>query len=442
MKLISKRGKRDTVQKDEFAYPEVQWSEEQMRALQMATQSSVGDAPVSEEAAEHSFEHLEPPKKSIIKIALVVLFVLVLLSAAAFGGWYYWWTNHATFEYDLQPVVILYGQNVTSAEFLTQEAKDNGITSEFQNTGFTPVQGRVTVPLFLELGWRSLDTSATLYVMVPVSEIVHEFREESPDIDPYSLISNSEIARGIDYAVIFTEPPLALDKYEVGEYTLRLSLNGALFEVTLIIEDTTAPAATPVPVVTNIGEPVSPEEFVTDVYDASPIVDIDFIAIPDILSQREQLVEVIISDIFGNSSIFTSSLTIILDDLPPIFAGISLIESMVGKEVNYGRGVTVYDSFGRELEFEVEDSDVDINTEGEYTAFYIAYDLTGHITTEEFTVRIINADPAEVIRQADVILTQILADNMTTAGKVRAIHSYIRELLTFEESDEKPVSIM
>ena len=442
MKLVSKRGKRDTTQKDETKYPETEWSQEQMRALQMATQSNVNDVKVTEEAVDNSFEHLEPPKKSIIKIALLVLFILVLTAAVAFGVWYYWWTNHATFDYELKPVVILYGQNVLSDEFLTQESKDTGITAEFQNSDFAPVQGRVTVPLDLELGWRSLETTATLYVMVPVSEITHEFREELPDIDPLTLLSNAEIARGIDYDIKFSEPPLPLDLYEVGEHTLHLSLNGALFNVKLIIEDTTAPTATAVSVVTNIGEPVTAGEFVTNINDASMIAGVDFVAEPDILSHREQLVEVIISDIFGNSAIITSSLTVILNDLPPVIAGLSLIESMIGKEVEYGRGVTVFDSFGRELEFEVEDSGVDINTLGEYTAYYIAHDLTGNVTTEEFTVRIINADPAAILRQADSILAQILRNDMTTVQRVRAIFTYIRSSMTFDGSDDKkPVSL-
>jgi len=441
MKLVSKRGKRDSTQKLEISYPETQWSEEQMRALQMAAESNVADHPISEEAASQSFEHLAPPKKSFIKITLLVLLILTLVAAAGFGGWYYWWTNHATFEYDLKPVVILYGQSVTPSEFLTDKAIAEGISAEFQNPDFAPVQGRVTVPLVLELGWRSLETTATLYVMIPVIEILHEFREEAPEIDPFSLISNAEIARGILYDVDFTDPPLPLTDYLVGEYTLHLALNGTPFAVTLIIEDTLPPTATAVPVIIDIGESVEPEDFVTDVDDPSPIASIVFSEEPDTLAQREQLVEVIITDIFGNSAIFASSLTIVLNDAPPIIAGINPLESMVGQEVEYGIGVTAFDSFLREIEFYVDDSGVDIDEEGLYEAFYIAQDLTGNVTSEPFSVRIIGADPVEVNRQVDNVLRQILSNDMTTVEKIRAIHTYIRELLTLEESDVVPVSL-
>jgi len=466
MKLISKKGKRDASQKStnveanetpatepskaqnaqqppafEIAYPETQWSQEQMRALKMAAESKSGDLNVSEEATNHSFEHLAPPKKSILKIALLILLILIVTSAIAFGGWYYWWTNYATFDYDLQPVVILHGQRVFSSLFLTDEAKGSGISAKFQNSGFTPVQGRVTVPLTLELGWRSLDTTATLYALIPVTEIVHEYREEAADIDPVSLVANAEIARGIEYEIIFTEKPPALAAYEVGEYTLHLTLNGAPFEVTRIIEDTTAPTATPVSVVTNIGEQVYPEQFVTDINDASNISYVEFYSEPDIFTAKEQLVEVIITDIHGNYASITSSLTVIANDSPPVFEGVALIESMAGRAVAYGYGVIVYDSFGRELEFEVEDSGVNIDEKGEYTAFYIAHDLSGNVTTVEFTVLIIGADPEAVIKQADDIIGQILEDSMTNTEKIRAIHTYIRGLLTFAESDDKPVSL-
>jgi len=456
MKLISKSSKRDGTQKNkkngkpdiiqsqavEIAYPETQWSEEQKRALKMATQPSTVDEPhITDETADQIFEHLAPPKKSILKIALLVLLILILVSAASFGGWYYWWTTYATFEYDLQPVVILNGQNTFPSAFLTDEAKTEGISATFQNSDFSPVPGRVTVPLKLEYGWRSLETTATLFVMIPVTQVIREFREEAPDIDPFELISNAEIARGIDIDIHFTEPHFPLDAYEVGEYDLNLSLNGAPFSVVLIIEDTTAPTATSVPVVINIGDPVDPDDFVTEINDASSIASVAFVNEPDVLSHREQLIEVIITDEYGNYSTFTSSLSIILNDEPPVITGISLIESMVGKEVEYGHGVEAFDSFVREIAFSVDDSEVDIDKEGEYTAYYIAHDLTGLVTSVPFTVLIISVDPADVIKQADDILEQILEEDMTDVEKIQAIFTHIRTLLTFEESDEKPLSI-
>ncbi|MCL2628885.1 MAG: transglutaminase-like domain-containing protein [Oscillospiraceae bacterium] len=444
MKLFSKTGKRDTTQQTpvEIEYPETEWSDEQKRALQMATTPSAQNtAPISNEAVDQSFEHLAPPKKSIGKILLIVLLITVLVAAAAFGGWYYWWTTHATFDYELQPVVILNGQGVTPNEFLTDASISDGISAIFQNPEFTPVQGRVSVPLILDLGWRSLEATATLYVMVPLAQTTHEFRLEAPEINPVDLLSNAEIARGIFFEVDFVHKPFPLDTYDVGEYTLQLVLNDAPFEVLLVIEDTTPPSATSVSVVTNIGEPVEPGDFVTDVYDASGIASIMFANEPDVLLHREQLIEVIITDTFGNFATFTSSMTVILNDSPPIFDGVDIIESMVGQVVDYGAGVTVVDSFGRTLEFEVDDSEVDISKEGEYKASYIAHDLTGNMTSVPFTVLIISVDPADVLKQADDILESILEEDMSSTDKIRAIFTHIRGLVTLAESDDKPASI-
>jgi len=130
-----------------------------------------------------------------------------------------------------------------------------------------------------------------------------------------------------------------------------------------------------------------------------------------------------------------------LNESPPSFDGVALIESIVGKDVKYGVGVTAFDSFGRELEFDVIDGEVDVYEVGEYKAYYIAHDLTGNTTTEEFTVLIINVEPDEVIKQADDILEQILEDDMSDAEKIRAIFTYIRGFMSVQESDDEPKSI-
>jgi len=75
---------------------------------------------------------------SPVKTVLWVIFVLILIGGAGFAGLYYWWTNHATFDYALQPVVILEGQNIQADDFLTPGENADGVHAHLQDPDFQP----------------------------------------------------------------------------------------------------------------------------------------------------------------------------------------------------------------------------------------------------------------------------------------------------------------
>ncbi|MCL2079001.1 MAG: hypothetical protein FWH17_04060 [Oscillospiraceae bacterium] len=430
-------------------YSEVNWSSEQKRALLMVKEQKPGDAaPITQDDADQIFEHLAPPKKSVIKILLLIFFVLALLCGAAFGVWYYWEVNHATFEYELQTVVILQGQSVSPGEFLPESEKDRGVTAEFQNPDFRPLSGRMTVGLTLKLGLRTLEADTAVCIMLPEKEIAHEYKEDADPMLPSDFITNTEIARNIPYELIFTEPPLALSEYEVGEHILKLALNNAPFEVLLTVTDTTPPTATRLTHTVMIGEFVTPEDFITDISDHSPISSIDYVFFPpDTFSPETQDVVIAIEDIYGNRSEYAGTLVITLNQTPPIFTGIpELIEGMAGRPIAYEEGVSAYDDIGREIGYWIDDSDVDIDSTGIYTVRYITEDLSGLEAVWETTVYIIEADPLFVDKWIDDKLAEIFRDGMTQTQQARAILEAVRRTMlpgstvsdSFMQSDDPP----
>jgi transglutaminase-like putative cysteine protease len=278
-------------------------------------------------------------------------------------------------------------------------------------------------------------------VLTTIDQIQNEFTAPGPELKPVDFIANADVAAGTPFDVRFIEEPLPLEDYPVGEHTLRLSLNGAPFEVKLYVTDTTPPTATAVSRAIKIGESVTPYDFVTDIIDASPIGSVTFIREPDIFAKRDQIVEVAIEDIFGNRDVFVSSLTVLLNETPPVIEGATTIQAMVGSAILYRQEVTARDDFGREIDLHIDNRGVDVNTTGTYTATYWAEDLSGLRTEVEVTIYVIDIDPTDIETQIDEILSRIITDDMTQLQQVLAIHRYVRSNIRFAGVRGRPDSV-
>ena len=357
---------------------------------------------------------------------LLALLLMILLAGAGLGGWYYWWTTYTVFEYRLSPVVILQGQSVEAGDFLYPGEDMEHVSASFRSQGYRQTEGRQNVPLMLKMGWRTVDAVATLVILRPVENIYHEFASAGPELKPEDFITNADTAAGIHFDIRFTTEPLLLEDYPVGVSTLHLALNDTSFEVSLTVTDTTSPAATAVDRTIRIGEDVTPDDFITGIFDASPIKSVTFANKPDVYSHRDQIVEVIVEDIYGNTGVFVSSLTILLNTSPPVIEGTETIVSMVGNPILYRRGVRAFDSFNRELDFEVDSSRVDQDTEGDYTVVYWTVDRTGLRSEVEISVHILDVDMEFVNEEVDKALRSIIKDDMTQLEMVRAIYDWVR----------------
>ncbi|MCL2663126.1 MAG: transglutaminase-like domain-containing protein [Oscillospiraceae bacterium] len=365
-------------------------------------------------------------KRSPVKSVILSIFILTLLSGICFAGWFYWWTQYARFEYALQPVVVLSGQPVSAIDFIYPSETTGRISAAFTNLGFRPVPGAQSVSLTLSLGRRTLQATSGLFVLTPVTQLSHEYKEPAPELKPMDFISNIHTASGIAYDLRFVEEPLLLEEYDVGEHTLFLTLNGSPFEVQLDVADTTPPTATAIAVVINAGETAEPRQFLTDYYDASGIKSVEFVSMPNFLSDRDQIVEIEVTDNNGNSSIFNSELIVILNTEDPVIEGTDTIISRVNNPIIYLAGVTAFDDKGRALDVQVDSSGVDQFTVGEYTVLYYVVDATGNRSEVRETVFIIDVDIEAVYEEVDSVLDVILNDDMSQLEKVRAIHRWIQ----------------
>jgi hypothetical protein len=416
--------------KPKYVYPEATLSEKQMAELKKIVRPSAQRGAALQDSKQITMAEpigIEIKDRSIAKTVVFIVVLIGILSAAGFAGWYYWWTTHATFEYTLQPVVILDGQSVAPNDFLYPGEEMAGVTAVFRDPDFVPAVGLHFVPLTLTLNLRTVDTAAILYVLTPIEFLQHELSVEGVILRPVEFLSNADITTNVSFNIRFSEEPQPLEEYPVGTFPLHLSLNDVPFEVMLHVIDTTPPTAMPVNRTIQIGEEVFPEEFVTDIYDASPIASVAFLNEPDIFARQDTIVSVVIEDIFGNGAVFHAELFVMLNQTPPVIEGVpGIIESEAGTPVTYDPGATAYDDFGRELEVYIDNSGVDEETVGTYIAVYWAEDLTGLRTEVEVTVHVISVDPDYVIQQVDELLSRVINDRMTQAQKTLAIHNWVR----------------
>jgi len=430
-------------------YPEATLSEKQLAALHKVLGPAIEQVP-GQMTLGHGFTQnplydpsdpdapfsgeIEIKDRSVAKVVTLVIFLVLLLSAAGFAGWYYWWTTYATFEYTLQPVAVLQGQSINADDFLDHNEEDmKDVSAVFIEPKPEQISGLQYVSLTLIRGWRTVDTAAALYVLTPIEYIEHEFTEEGSLSRLTDFLTNAEAATGFPFTIRFVEDPLPLNEYPVGEFPLRLAVNDEPFEVTLKVSDTTPPTAVAVPFTTIIGEEVHPDDFIDDVFDASPINSITFDEAPDVMSVMNliQPVRIAIEDIYGNIGYVFSELTIEINREPPVIEGtVDTIESEVGTPVDYPLVMTAFDDFGRELDVMIDDSNVDTETEGTYKVIYWAEDLTGLHSAVEVTVHIIAAAPEYIMQRADEILNSIIRDGMTQVQKVLAINNWIRWTLS------------
>jgi len=149
---------------------------------------------------------------------------------------------------------------------------------------------------------------------------------------------------------------------------------------------------------------------------------------PDIFAAGEQVVEVVLEDYFGNQSLYTATLTVLPNEIPPRILGTRNIEVPVGGIIMYFSGVTAEDAFGKLLEVQLEGRHtVDINTPGMYQVTYVAVDRHGLRT--ERTINVIVTDPnidiLWIYSRIEEIFTRIMREDMSQVQQARAIFDWV-----------------
>ncbi len=199
-----------------------------------------------------------------------------------------------------------------------------------------------------------------------------------------------ETGSAIDLNAFLTEPledcgfytdVSAIDTSVPGSYgvVIKFSDFGKEFhqEAVLNVVDTTAPVGVAVPQMIYCGQLPDASCVVTDISDLAPVT-VSYASEPDVSNGGEFLFDVVLTDAYGNEGVVQVPFTVIDDHTAPLIYGAHDIEAFIGHSISYLDGITVTDNYDEEPELNVDTSQIDVSTPGEYPVTYTVSDENGN----------------------------------------------------------------
>lgn len=232
-----------------------------------------------------------------------------------------------------------------------------------------------------------------------------------------------------------------VDTSHVGEQEVVIDADGRERTSTLSVVDTTAPTAQAETAKIDVDGDLSPDELVTDIEDATDVT-CSFKEEPDLSQEGTVPVTVVLTDEGGNTAEVDSEVEVIIDTEPPVIDGVAPLEGFIGDPVSYKSEITVTDNCDKEVELEVDNSDVDTETAGTYDVRYVATDRAGNTAEAETTITMKEkpddyVEPEEVYAEADEVLAEITTDDMTLKQKAREIYDWCRNNIGYISTSDK-----
>ena len=173
-----------------------------------------------------------------------------------------------------------------------------------------------------------------------------------------------------------------INKKEVGEYELKVKINGEEESVKIIIKDTKAPELKLKNVTIYDDEKVSGKDaFIVSAKDASGEVKTNLKTEIDYKKIGTQKITIEAEDKYGNKVEKTANLTIKKDTEGPVFYGLSSMSVEKNSSPNYKSGVKAVDARDGSCTFSVNSSAVNLSKAGTYYITYTAKDKKGNSST-------------------------------------------------------------
>lgn len=131
----------------------------------------------------------------------------------------------------------------------------------------------------------------------------------------------------------------------------------------------------------------------------------------------------------GRSAKKTATVDVTVDKESPVISGVRVIAVSVGEAVAYRDGVTVTDDCDGTIELTVDDSQVDLETVGEYLITYTATDRTGKKTTVESKVNVYDNKISEEMlwEKLDPIIEKEGLKGLSKVDQVQRIWEYVHD---------------
>lgn len=220
-----------------------------------------------------------------------------------------------------------------------------------------------------------------------------------------------------------------------GTHSVKLAWGIMRYTAKLTVQDTVAPTGTVHDATVLIPNTLSPESMVTDIQDETAVT-VTFAQQPDLTAPGEQSVELVLTDLGGNTTKLAATVTVIKDTQAPTLLGVRDLLTYAGGTIAYRNGITVSDDYDENVTFTPDSSQIDLSTPGTYKLVYTATDASGNTTTKEATVTVLekreNHVELDVIyKRVDELLAQFITEDMTDRQKAEAIYVWTRIHFTY-----------
>lgn len=223
----------------------------------------------------------------------------------------------------------------------------------------------------------------------------------------------------------------------VGVYVLQISANGTVYDVVLEIADRTPPIAT----VTHLEcYNILPEasSFVSDIVDKSEVtVRFETEPTPGVSGRVD--VNIVLTDAYGNSTVYATYFTVLNDTTPPVFVKApDSLEVDTGKTIIWRAAVEATDDNGTP-ELSLDTTGADLNVPGVYTVYIVATDRAGNQAKKAVKLNVndgsITDDMlADAIDKLDKELG--ITSNMTVEEKIYAVFRFAYDNIKYSNTSK------
>ncbi|MBQ6184129.1 MAG: transglutaminase domain-containing protein [Clostridia bacterium] len=333
--------------------------------------------------------------------------------------------EHITFpkEINIVSLVVSDRDPLEPSDFVSAPA---GIdyTVEYAKAPDLSVRGWQDIVLRFHYKGNLFQRSAKVYAF-------HIETERTYELASYGTAAISDFIDDSGVNAVFAEPASpSLNLSVPGKRSVNIAVNDRYYSVTVNVADTTAPTATPVEQTVTAGQTLPASAFVVNVTDASRVETV-FETEPQWNVKGDHPVTVILTDLYGNRSSYSTVLHVGDKTGYPVFSGLDTIKICEGDTISYRSGVTCTDEKGNSVAFTIDASGVDRNRQGTYQAVYTATDSAGNTAQKTRTV-IVKAISKELVDElCDKILAEIIKDSYSTDEKIKAVWRWTKQNITY-----------
>lgn len=331
---------------------------------------------------------------------------------------------------EAKPVSVEINQECDAAEFVESIEDATEVSVSYKKKpDFSKGGKQEAVVLLTDAGGNTTELASEVFISQVVEELYVEAGSRVPTLSDFVLEGEEAEFKTQMSSINYNKP---------SEKTVRIQVDGLIYESQMHIVDTTPPVVRLHSISGYTLLPREPEDFVTSIDDVTE-VEVFYVKEPDLTQAGEQEVQIGVVDEGKNEVVETAKLTLKDDTEAPVIQGAVDLNVMKGKTVSYKKSVEVTDNCMDGLKFEVDSSAVNLSQVGTYPVVYTATDYAGNTTSVEVTITVRPQvyDPNEVNAMADAVLAQILSAGMSPLEKVQAIYNYVTKHISYISDSDK-----